>query len=994
MSINVNPVNRIEARLAMFTMFKKSLLFKILATVLLITIVGFGVLVYEVIDQERNGLLEERRRASELMAQPILHTIYEDMVDERADMVRYLIEGMKNVKGAERVQIIRSNGIEEAFQDFKTLKAVEKEHGEELKPEWVAGHPNKEKNIAQGINNPRFKEALELFNKGGQEGIHYIEEDMGRSLFTYLVPIITKKKCETCHGTGEEVRGVLMISSSLEGMYAELAYSRMRWIIYGFLTISGVSILLIFFVRGIIKPLRKLSDAAGDIAMGNYVLTTPVQTEDEIGALYESFNKMAREVEAGIGKLRESEARLVNAQKIARLGNWDWDIVNNNVYWSDEIYRIFGLTPQEFGSTYEAFLDSVHIDDREFVKKSIDEALCNKKPYSIDHRIVLPDGTERIVHEEGETTFNEAGRAVRMFGTVQDITESKKVESEFRKLSTAIEQSINIIFITDPKGIIDYVNPMFEQITGWSKEEAVGRNPRILASGETPRSQYEELWSNITSGRPWRYVFKNKKKNGQHYWANAIISPIKNEKGGITHFLAIQEDITEKKRTEERIERLISYDELTGLVNRIRFGDLLNKWISSAHERVDGLSGALLLIDIDEFKSINDLYGHSIGDEFLIRVARLLQNVVEDMGSRRRERTSGEIRSETLKGENIMGRLGGNEFAVFMGDITEEEGMEAAEIVRRKIEGLYFAPLTTRFTVSIGVVFYPEHGNTTREMFTKADIARYRAKELGRNRFHRYRTEDRELEKMQLRLKERERIQKALNDDRFEPWFQPILDLTDNKIHHYEALARMKDENGDILLPGAFIDTAERFGLIGAIDRVIIDKTMKLQAETRRMGRELSFTINLSGKDFGDDDFLSFLHMRVKEPGANPGSHIFEITETAAVRDLNIAIKFIKALKSLGCHFSLDDFGVGFTSFIYLREMEVNYIKIDGSFIRRLHENANDQFFVKAITDVARGMGIKTVAEFVETEETLKLLKKFGVDYAQGTLIGKPAPNL
>jgi len=245
-----------------------------------------------------------------------------------------------------------------------------------------------------------------------------------------------------------------------------------------------------------------------------------------------------------------------------------------------------------------------------------------------------------------------------------------------------------------------------------------------------------------------------------------------------------------------------------------------------------------------------------------------------------------------------------------------------------------------------------------------------------------------------LRLKERERIQKALNDDRFEPWFQPILDLTDNKIHHYEALARMKDENGDILLPGAFIDTAERFGLIGAIDRVIIDKTMKLQAETRRMGRELSFTINLSGKDFGDDDFLSFLHMRVKEPGANLCSPIFEITETAAVRDLNIAIKFIKALKSLGCHFSLDDFGVGFTSFIYLREMEVNYIKIDGSFIRRLHENANDQFFVKAITDVARGMGIKTVAEFVETEETLKLLKKFGVDYAQGTLIGKPAPNL
>jgi EAL domain-containing protein (putative c-di-GMP-specific phosphodiesterase class I) len=319
--------------------------------------------------------------------------------------------------------------------------------------------------------------------------------------------------------------------------------------------------------------------------------------------------------------------------------------------------------------------------------------------------------------------------------------------------------------------------------------------------------------------------------------------------------------------------------------------------------------------------------------------------------------------------------------------------MDIAEVMRRKIEGLYFTPLTTRFTASIGIALYPEHGAAVRELMSRADIAMYRAKASGKNRYHLYQPEDHDLEKIHSRLREKERIQNALEEGRFEPWFQPILDLKDNKIRHYEALARMRGEDGAVLLPGSFIGTAEIFGLIGAIDRVIIEKTMRLQAAMSRQGSSMSFGMNLSGKDLGDEDILSFLRDKIIETGADPAHLMFEITETAAIHDMDKAVKFIKALKAIGCHFSLDDFGVGFTSFIYLREMGVDYIKIDGSFIKRLHEdNNNDKLFVKAIVDVAKGMRIKTVAEFVENDEIIKLLKKIGVDYAQGYAIGRPAP--
>ena len=662
---------------------------------------------------------------------------------------------------------------------------------------------------------------------------------------------------------------------------------------------------------------------------------------------------------------------LSEAQHIAKMGSWVRDFSTNTLTWSDEVYRIFGVDPENFEVTYAAFLQRIHPDDVTLVQQAVDAALHTQQTYNIDHRIMLDDGQERIVHEAAEAAFDADGNAVRMLGTVQDITERKQLEAELRKLSMAIQESIDLVFITDIHGSIEYVNPMFERVTGYLSEEVIGQNPRILASGDTARQQYENMWANITLGKSWHGEVKNKKKNGEFYWGRSVISPIRNDDGEITHFLAIQEDISEKRQAEKRAQFLATYDSLTGLLNRDRFIEFLTEGVAANRH------GTLILADIDEFKVMNDIYGHNMADEVLKRVATVMQETLFSLVDQQ---------------QCAIGRLGEDELAIAISGKGGREGLKVAEEMRARVERLTFATETIRTTLSAGVVECPTHGTTTNELLSHVDAALFRAKGLGKNRCHLFSPEDQDIERVHSRLQQKDRILRALEEDRFEPWFQPILDLSDRQVHHYEALARMRDAEGNIVLPGAFISIAEALGFIDAIDRRITAKTIYRQAELQQQGHTLSFAMNISGKNLGDEDLLEYLRATIHRAGATPGNLVFEITETAAIQDLARAIRFINALKQMGCRFALDDFGVGFTSFVYLREMAVDFVKIDGAFIRRLHEHAADQGIVKAITMIAREMGIRTIAEFVEQDATLDMLKQFGVDYAQGFLIGKPAP--
>lgn len=342
----------------------------------------------------------------------------------------------------------------------------------------------------------------------------------------------------------------------------------------------------------------------------------------------------------------------------------------------------------------------------------------------------------------------------------------------------------------------------------------------------------------------------------------------------------------------------------------------------------------------------------------------------------------------------MIARLGGDEFAVFFEAKNKEEGIQTAETIRRNVEDYRFLGGSIRVTVSIGLVMYPEHGKKSKDLISQANAATLQAKELGQNRYAIYSDSDQYLQQVQSILEKKQLIIKAIEEDGILPYFQPILNLHTQEINHYEALARLSTSHGEVLPPGSFIPIAERYGLISRIDGIITRKTIEYLAMLSKRDESISFSMNLSGKHLGDEKMLSYLRRVIEDSGAHPGAIVFEITETAAIDNRKRAISFVRSLKELGCKFSLDDFGVGYTSFVHLIDMDLDYIKIDGSFIRLLMDNKRDRVIVKTIVDMAKNLKIETIAEFVEKRGIIYILKELGVDYAQGYCIGKPAPVL
>jgi diguanylate cyclase (GGDEF)-like protein/PAS domain S-box-containing protein len=705
-----------------------------------------------------------------------------------------------------------------------------------------------------------------------------------------------------------------------------------------------------------------------------------------MGILSRSFNKMAGDIRQRDSELQESRRAMTTlvcnlpgmAYRCTNDHDWTMEFV------SDGALELTGFMAVDIvGNAKVAYNDIIHPDDRDRIWGKVQNALKARDSFEFTYRIKTKDGNEKWVWERGRGVFLPSGELEAIEGFIADITERKLTELQLKRLNFVIDNSIDVVFITDLDGIIEYVNPMFEKVTGYSREEAIGQTPRILASGHTTVEFYEEMWRLITSGHTWRGVFQNKKKSGEYYWGNGSIFPVRDDSGVITNFLAVQEDVTDKIRSEEEIERLATYDSLTGLLNRKSFVDKLNKWIGE--EGSAEKAGALLLMDLDQFKLLNDTYGHGLGDELLRHFAKLFEVTLKN---------SDNAAVKPIIDDLIIGRTAGDEFTVFIPQIGKEDAVEMAGFIRRVMDEFRFMDTDVQMTCSIGVTLYPDHATRVRDLFARVDAAVYRAKELGGNRVHLYSDEDKVLEQLHSSLQWKGRILKALAENRFEPWYQPIYDIKEKKIHHYEALVRMRSQDGKILIPGAFIGVAESFGLITAIDKVVTEKTMKKQVELSRQGRAMTFCINLSGKDMGDEDFLAFLRSKIDDIGVDPKYIVFEITETAAINDMSQAAAFIKELRSIGCRFSLDDFGSGLSSFQYLKELHVDYIKIDGAFVKKIVHDKNDRLFVKAIADIAKGMGIKTIAEFVENAEILEVLEELDVDYAQGYHLGKPDPVL
>jgi diguanylate cyclase (GGDEF)-like protein/PAS domain S-box-containing protein len=588
----------------------------------------------------------------------------------------------------------------------------------------------------------------------------------------------------------------------------------------------------------------------------------------------------------------------------------------------------------------------------------------------LDHRISLNSHDEM---GDLARSFNDLANHLAQTRTALN-QEHQALEQKTQQLQTLMD-SVNAVIIEafPAECRFQYVSRDAENLLGYPVEEWYG--PNFLRSHLHPddfEHFNQQLQAHTAGPGTITFDYRMFHRNGKVVDIRSINTISYNENGELI-CRGLMLDITEQKQIEKRIIYLAEHDALTGLFNRRRFQEELERTLVYSDRFAQ--KSALMFIDLDQFKYINDTMGHQAGDEFLCTVARRL--------------------ASSLRKVDTLGRLGGDEFGIILPNTEREEVEHVAQhlIQRLLTDTNHLDVLSAPITASIGIVLFPIHGKTPDELLAKADAAMYSAKDKGRNTYHFYSETDKQLTAMHAKLQWEQRIRAALDEDRFVLHYQPVFKLDERTITHYEVLLRMDDGEGGLVPPGAFLDIAERFGLIREIDRWVLSKAIQVQGETCRNGQPVCLAINLSGRHFGDPQVLEWIRQFIQQSAADPAKLIFEITETAAVENVNQALRFTDSLHTLGCRIALDDFGIGFSSFHYLKHLPVDMIKLDGSFVRQLARDKFDQVFIKSMSDMARGLGIASTAEFIETEEVIDILIKLGVDMGQGYHLARPSAS-
>ncbi|MCW8821242.1 MAG: EAL domain-containing protein [Sulfurovum sp.] len=555
-----------------------------------------------------------------------------------------------------------------------------------------------------------------------------------------------------------------------------------------------------------------------------------------------------------------------------------------------------------------------------------------------------------------------------IYASSRDITKRKEAERELLKLSQAVEQNPNTIVITDLEGNIEYVNNAFVTVTGYTKEEAVGKNPRLLKSGKTQTSTYDDMWEHLIQRKSWKGEFTNRRKDGTEYTEEIISAPIFEADGNITHYMAIKKDITEEKRAEERIHYLANFDVLTGLPNRITLEERTTYAITLAHRQESTL--ALLFLDLDHFKDINDTLGHSIGDLLLIELGKRFASV--------------------LREADTVSRLGGDEF-IFMIPQTDTEGVTH---VAKKLLNIISEPVIIEsneliVTASIGIAMYPVDGKNYETLAKNADTAMYRAKQEGRNRYAFF------TEAMQQRsarnLQLTNALHHALKRNQFHLVYQPQISTHDSRIIGAEALLRWTHPEFGNISPFEFIPLAEESGLILPIGEWVLRSAVKQAKEWIEHGLSpMIVAVNISAVQFRHPRLPELVTNILENTGLKPEYLELELTEAAAMYDPKIASNVMTKLHDLGVRMAIDDFGTGYSSLNYLKKFKVYKLKIDKSFVHDIYTDPEDKAIVNAIIKMSHSLGLKTIAEGVETLEQLNYLREQGCDEIQGYYYSKP----
>ncbi len=545
----------------------------------------------------------------------------------------------------------------------------------------------------------------------------------------------------------------------------------------------------------------------------------------------------------------------------------------------------------------------------------------------------------------------------------------EEVESTLSKLSLAVEQSASMVIITDRAGIIDYVNQSFSVTTGYSAEEVIGQTPNLLRSGYMPASLFHEMWETLLSGESWQGELYNRRKNGEHFWSQMRISPLRAANGDITHLVGIGEDVTFRKQFEERLLRQANFDQLTGLPNRLLAFDRLSQALKQSGG--EGRGPAVLLVDLDHFKMINESLGQNAGDKVLVEAARRLVSCSTPL--------------------NTTARLGNDEFLVILRGAENEE---RAEMVAERILSHFAQPFLVDGTelflsVSIGVAAAPEDGTEPELLLKSCTAAMTRAKEGGRNRYNFFRPGMNRTAARWLEVDSQ--LRHALDRSELFLTFQPLQDIPAQRLCGAEALLRWQNTAlGGLVMPDRFIPLAEETGQIVPIGRWVLNQACREAQSWRARGRDLIIAVNTSSRQLHHPGFPDHLREALDNSGLPPDRLELEITESVLMEDGEDTARILKDIADLGVHLSLDDFGTGYSSLSYLKRFPFHTLKIDRAFVRDLMTDSSDRELVRAIIAMAKSLSLTVIAEGVEEEAQLDYLRDLGCDTAQGYFYSRP----
>jgi diguanylate cyclase (GGDEF)-like protein/PAS domain S-box-containing protein len=541
-------------------------------------------------------------------------------------------------------------------------------------------------------------------------------------------------------------------------------------------------------------------------------------------------------------------------------------------------------------------------------------------------------------------------------------------EARYRDL---VETSHDLIWTTDAQGRFTYLNNGAMDILGIAPKELLGCcffDFEAKPSHISNRRFFSTLKKN---GEVKNYVTHLMAPDGSDRWIGINARVQHDDDGLIIGIRGTARNVTEQHEAALQIEYLATHDALTGLPNRVS----LQRTVEQALQAGD--VGAVLFVDIDHFKYVNDNFGHRQGDQLIVGVSGVLKEVVKQFNGH-------------------VFRLGGDEYAVFLPEALRGNAANTAEHVLEALRHYRFQASgqqrVSSMTVSIGIALYPFHGSDVAGLLSNADIAMYQAKEAGRNRAVLYDQDAQSLRRTHSRVLWANKLREVLDADRLLLYYQPVVRLADLRTVHCEILVRLRDDNGSLVLPSQFIECAESLGMVQEIDMRVVERLIEHLHQPEQRGAKMRYFINLSRVSISDQHWVRKFHNMLASSDVNHTQLVFEITETAAMSDVDVTQQFIRELKQMGCRFALDDFGAGFSSFYYLKRFDVDYLKIDGGFVRDLATDEGNRIFVKALCDVARALNKQVVAEWVENRETLAILNEMGTLYGQGYLFHRPAP--